>query len=81
MKSKIDVSLLQKCVLWPRSIEEVDHRYGWLTLDKLKDKIRRLDQVDDRTPSEDEYLTALKQTVSNFEQELEAMILKYNRRK
>ena len=64
MKAKtVNVKLLLPCKLFPGSNEELEYQYGGLTEKSVLHKIISLGMATDRTPAEDEYLKALKETV------------------
>jgi hypothetical protein len=58
-----NVEHLQRCRLWKGSMEQLEHSHGWLTLEKLQEKLRRLEACDDLTENELEYIAALKRTL------------------
>lgn len=63
LKSKVDLSRLTKCKLWPGSQEETTAKYSMLTSEWLERRLEALRRCDDRTEGEQEYLEALEATL------------------
>lgn len=59
---KVDPVLLQKCVLWPGSMLQLDDQYGGITVERLEATAASLEKADDRTKNEDEWLRAINAT-------------------
>jgi len=62
----VSIKLLRKCVLWEGSILQSHFLNGdGLHESQVQDRIMRLERCDDRTPLEEEYLTALRETLKS----------------
>lgn len=63
----VSVARLKGCRLWDGSSEQQDFKFcGGLSLERVEKKVASLERCDDRTPAEEEYLAALRQTIADI---------------